>query len=170
MNIDESADQLLNNLQIHISVEHIPFDLIRNNRTVTTALQNLVTRAYFDRNYTKRETKDKIDQLIIAILEALRTPVVDLTVDTEDESENPEQQQPDLAAGSSSAAAASEARDIQEPVQENPLKRSRSRSFYQPERFFGDDPSSSDESEKKILKSADLFDSEDSDDAHCLSL
>ena len=86
MNIDESADQILNNLQINISVEHIPFDLIRNNRTVTTALQNLVTRAYFDRNYTKRETKDKIDQLIIAILEALRTPVVDLTVDTEDES------------------------------------------------------------------------------------
>ena len=126
MDIDESADQLLNNLQIQISIEHIPFDLIRNNQTVITALQNLVTRAYFDRNYTKRETQDKIDSLIIAVIDVLKTPVVDLTADTEDESASPEQQ-PDLAAGPSRAteqpAAASEAQDSQEPVQEPPRKR-----------------------------------------------
>lgn len=114
MDIDESADQLLNNLQIQISIEHIPFDLIRNNQTVTTALQNLVTRACFDRNYTKRDTRNKIDSLIIAVLNVLKTPIVDLTADTEDESASPEQQ-PDLAAGPSRAteqpAAASEEQD-----------------------------------------------------------
>lgn len=160
MDIDESADQLLNNLQIQISIEHIPFDLIRNNQTVITALQNLVTRAYFDRNYTKRETQDKIDSLIIAVIDVLKTPVVDLTADTEDESASPEQQ-PDLAAGPSRAteqpAAASEAQDSQEPVQEPPRKRQRAASFSRPSQLFHDDDdsdsSSSDESEIELLKS-----------------
>ena len=92
MDIDDTADQLLNNIQLQISIEHIPFESIRSNQTVISALQNLVTRAYFDRNYSKQDTRNKIDSLIIAILNALKSPVVDLTADTEDESANPEQQ------------------------------------------------------------------------------
>ena len=178
MDIDESADQLLNNLQIQISIEHIPFDLIRNNRTVTTALQNLVTRAYFDRNYTKRDTRNKIDSLIIAVLNVLKTPIVDLTADTEDESASESaspEQQPDLAAGPSRAteqpAAVSEEQDDQEPVQEPPRKRSRT--IIRPEQFFGDEPSSGDDSEIEILESvrkANLENSEDSGDAEFLRL
>jgi hypothetical protein len=46
MDIDDTADQLLNNIQLQISIEHIPFESIRSNQTVISALQNLVTRAY----------------------------------------------------------------------------------------------------------------------------
>lgn len=160
MDIDDTADQLLNNIQLQISIEHIPFESIRSNQTVISALQNLVTRAYFDRNYSKQDTRNKIDSLIIAILNALKSPVVDLTADTEDESANPEQQ-PDLAAGPSSAAA-SESQDNQEPVQQDnqepgqepPRKRQRQEFFRSGGgRFLG--PASLDYSDDSSISDVD---------------
>ena len=75
MDSSESADQLLTCLELQNHYDHIPFELIRKDPGVITALRILVTRAFLDRNYQKRDTQYSIDSLVIAIVARLLKPV-----------------------------------------------------------------------------------------------
>ena len=75
MDSSESADQLLTCVELQLNYEDIPFELIRKDPGVITALRILVTRAFLDRNYQKRDTQHSIDSLVIAIVARLLKPV-----------------------------------------------------------------------------------------------
>lgn len=162
-----SVDQLLNSLVFQTKFEDIPFEQIRNSEAVQKHLKELVTRAYLDRNYTRQQTKDVFDRVIIAIIERLlnaepldekEAPVqkeapTDSAEERPADFETPEKRPPIVTQESECPAEVIE--QINQQV--NRFKRQRLASVAEaapePQQLFGDD-SSSDESEAEILKQA----------------
>ena len=148
----ESVDQLLNSLVFQTKLEDIPFEKIRNSEAVQSNLKSLVTRAWFDRNYTREQTQRAFDLVICTIIEELvRTePSEKQKASSEDKSSS------DSAEESSVSSESGKKRPAVECPPEIVDQIEKQLNYFKKQRLhaaelFGDDSSSSDDSEAEIL-------------------